>query len=259
MKYLFYILFVTSHLHGIAQLGCKTTTSADGGKLTVCLHHNKQVSTSEIWDKDNRSGKIVGFDSQGKQLFYYSLRRFGGHSSVSVSYFPNGQVAQVDHSDAPDGGIQFYNSTIKFDEWGKQIDFTEMRYPPERITYVTTPSPVKKEPQPVTAACAVPFFDYFKVKNSTKSKILFRVTTKPSFNYSSKEFYFTLLPGENIVFDSIVSADFHPKSAIYEPIIVSYTKNKKNKLLRLTASSWEDKSRNHKTWVWEAATIKLKD
>ncbi len=235
---------------GIAfsQLNCKTTTNDKNELIKTCYHANKVISTIETWDKKNKFGNIKGFNPQNQEIFSFSLRRFGGHAAVKISYFDNGQVSRVDYSDAPDGGIQFYNASFQFDEQGKQIDFSETKYPFELQTSIP-PLTDKKETQKINE-CAIPMLDYFQLVNSTKSKIFLQIKTKPNFNYAVKEFYVTLKPKEKIIFDSITSAQFHPKMAIYEPMIISYSKKKKNNILQLVATTREDKVKNSKTWIW---------
>lgn len=127
-----------------AQLKCKTTNQTDGSTIKQCFHQNGKVSTLENWDKDKRFGTIKGYNNQGKELFSHSLRSIGGHASVSLTYFPNGQVEKVSFSDAPDGGIQFYNSTTRFDDKGNQTEFSETKYPHQLELEVPLPDTVKR-------------------------------------------------------------------------------------------------------------------
>jgi hypothetical protein len=124
------VFLLQSHI-SLAQLKGKTSTEKDGATKKQCFHKNKTVSTLETWDKDKRFGNIKAFNNQGKELFSHSLRSVGGHASVQLIYFPNGQLKSVYFSDAPDGGIQYYNSTTQFDELGNQTEFTETKYPHE--------------------------------------------------------------------------------------------------------------------------------
>jgi len=248
------LIFLLMTVAGLSQLNCKESMTQTKESVKMCYHQNRKKSTVETWDKDHRFGTFTGYDTNEKQLFNYHLRAIGGHAYVSVNYYPNGQVSRVEYSEAPDGGIQFYKSTAKFDEQGKQTDFQEIKHPPELITTVPSPTkvPDKKEQVPQKVAeCAVPVMDYFEIVNQTKSKITFRVISKPDFNYASKEFYFTLKPAEIIVFDSLISAQQHPQKSIYEPIIVSYTKKRRYKTLQLIATFVEDKSKSTKIWQWK--------
>jgi uncharacterized protein YxeA len=106
------LLFVCSLFLQIsfAQLNCKTTTDTANSTVKKCLHANKKVSTEEIWDEAKRFGTLKLFNNQGAELAVYHLREVGGHASAHLTYHSNGQVAKVEFSDAPDGGIQFFES-----------------------------------------------------------------------------------------------------------------------------------------------------
>lgn len=122
--FLFLLLLIQTPLL-FAQLNCKTIKYKDGSAVKKCFHKNGKVSTVETWEKDKRDGNLKGFNNQGKELFSYNLRNYGGHASAQLTWFPNGQVKSVYYSDAPDGGIQYYHSTTQFDEVGNQTVFTE--------------------------------------------------------------------------------------------------------------------------------------
>lgn len=142
MKTIFLLLFLLIQNPALfAQLNCKTTKQKDGSAIKKCFHKNGKVSTIETWDKDKRHGTLKGFNKSGKELFSHSLRNYGGHTSVQVTYFPNGQVKSIYYSDAPDGGIQYYNSTTRFDESGNQTSFDESSNVDE--LHLRTPAPLK--------------------------------------------------------------------------------------------------------------------
>ncbi len=144
MKRLFVFLILFQSFLAAAQLKCKSTNQSDGSTIKQCFHQNGKISTLENWDKDKRFGTIKGYNNQGKELFSHSLRSIGGHASVSLTYFPNGQVEKVYFSDAPDGGIQFYNSTTRFDDKGNQTEFSETKYPHQLELEVPLPDTVKR-------------------------------------------------------------------------------------------------------------------
>lgn len=130
MKTAIFILFILTQSQILfAQLNCKTVNQSDGSTLKQCFHKNGTISTIEIWDKDKRFGDLKGFNNQGKELFSHGLRTIGGNASAELTYFPNGQVEKIYFSDAPDGGIQYYNSTTQFDAVGNQLSFDENKYP----------------------------------------------------------------------------------------------------------------------------------
>ncbi len=125
------LVLLLCNLPVFSQYRCRTQEQPDGSSVKTCYHQNGKLSTSETWQKDKRSGIVKGFDKQGKELFSHYLRNYGGHASVEVTYFSNGQVKTVHYSDAPDGGIQYYRSTTQYDENGNQTAFYEDKYPNE--------------------------------------------------------------------------------------------------------------------------------
>jgi len=133
------LLFQSPALFG--QLNCKTTRQKDGSTVKKCFHKNGKVSTIESWDKDKRRGTLKGFNKSGKELFSHNLRQSGGHASAQMTYFPNGQVKSIYYSDAPDGGIQYYNSTTQFDAAGNQIAFNERSHDDDLHLRIPAPSP----------------------------------------------------------------------------------------------------------------------
>lgn len=252
------IIALLFSVHVLAQLNCKSTGNANGEKIKTCYHANNIISTRETWDKDNRFGKFVGYNNQGKEIFNYSLRNFGGHSSVSVNYYDNGQVSKVYHSDAPDGGIQFYNSTISFDKQGKMTGFDETKNP----DILTLPSTVKPQvqlspndsaiakPESIEMKCASLKIDYFEIQNGSTSKLKVIINSVPNINYPKKSFSLTLKPSQKVRFDSILSAQSHLSKALYKPEVISIGKKQKKKKYKLVATTEENKTLNTKTWYW---------
>lgn len=249
MKMSILILFFGFVINSYSQLNCRNEILPDSTKQTKCFHQNGKISTIESWDSEKKFGKLTGYNQNGRELFYFSLRKVGGSALAQISYYPNGQVSKIDFSDSPDGGIQFYSAFIKFDTEGNQTDAGETNYPPELLTAPpSVPQPLKQE----TMECATLVQDIFEVKNNTKSKISFHVKSIPNFNYASKEFYFTLKPNQSLVFDSIISAQQHLSKPIYEPDIVSYTKKRKNKVLNFVLTQTDEN--NKRQWIWTVNT-----
>lgn len=232
-----FLLFVCSLFLQIsfAQLNCKTTTDATNGTVKKCLHANKKVSTEEIWDEDKRFGTLKLFNNQGVELAVYHLREVGGHASAHLSYHSNGQVAKVEFSDAPDGGIQFYESTRKFDENGKQVEYNEMKYPQELETTFMQIEPQEQPQQqvvpPIKEAiipCATIYQTFYQLQNTTNSKIV--LTIQPIVNnvVNVTEKEITLKPNESIVFDTILMADQFITAKVYQPAIKQVLTKKRN-------------------------------
>jgi hypothetical protein len=107
-----------------AQIGRKELRTDTG---TVVLHFFRSggVSTKEWTDKDERWGRSWAYKLDGTVLEEHQTRRFAGHASVQYRYHANGAVSRVEYSDAPDGGIQWYQSTTTYDEAGTCTGFAE--------------------------------------------------------------------------------------------------------------------------------------
>ncbi len=132
MKHCLVILFCLLCSITYCQLNCKTTIDKQGSSVINCFHKNGKLSTVETWDKDKRNGKLIAYNNQGKQLIEYWLRRFGGHASVYLQYYKNGQISKAEYSSAPDGGIQFYHIIHKFNEQGTQTEYNDYSQPDGR-------------------------------------------------------------------------------------------------------------------------------
>ncbi len=111
--------------------------------LNIRYHSNKSISTETRWDKDLRFGKFKCYDSKGKLLFEYGLRKIAGHASVWAEYYKNGQVRKATLTSAPDGGIQYYHEEYTFDEEGRQTSFIDLSMPDGRPV-LTVPKEYRK-------------------------------------------------------------------------------------------------------------------
>lgn len=246
------------------QLNCKEKVTADKGSEKKCLHKNGKVSTLETWDQAKRWGQLKGYNSQGVELFSHSLRSFGGHAYAQIDYYPNGQVSKIYFSDAPDGGIQYYNSTTTFDENGAQTGFYETKYPNELELikpYVeeVKPQPVKKEPakeetvkeepKPEVVECAILFKNYFEVQNATSSKVTLKINALPNNSVVTQSQEVVLEPSQKIVFDTIFTAQIGLKEKVYEVEIVKFNAKRKNKKVKLIAPNPVETT-DSKTMYW---------
>jgi hypothetical protein len=178
MRYLtLLLLFFSVNQFLVSQYNCQKIINPQGEEIKSCYHKNGRISTQEIWENNKKSGKSIGYNSSGEQLYEFNLRTFGGHASVHLSYYASGQVSKVQFSSAPDGGIQWYKEMIRFDEMGVQIEKRIDQYPYELTVPVfrdtsafVTPIEKKTIKQEVIG-CAIPYVTYYKIKNSTSKKI----------------------------------------------------------------------------------------
>lgn len=189
-----------------SQYNCKTIFNKEGKTIT-CFHKNGKPSTIEFWDSEERNGNIKGFTPDGKELFNYYLRNYAGHAYAQINYYSNGQVSKAYYSTAPDGGIQFFNETRKFDENGNLIDHWEQKYPYVLVTTIDTTRYKKVVQKQEVIKCAVPYQTTFKLINATKSYIEVKFNPIPNLWASLKEKNIKIKPWEELVIDSIILAE----------------------------------------------------
>lgn len=118
--------------------------------LHVYYFNNNQVSTIIVLE-DNREGFAKAYNRIGEKIYSSNIRRFGGHASVEFKHHSNGVVREAKYFSAPDGGIQWYESTTSFDENGVKTNFEEFSH--EHLL-----SPIHAMPQPIVqevVECAV--------------------------------------------------------------------------------------------------------
>ncbi len=249
MLRLFSILFLLFPISLQAQLNCKITTKNDGGTTKLCYHKNGNVSTNETWDAQKRNGTIKGFNAKGNEIFYYPLRTYAGHASVSLRYYENGQISRVHYSQAPDGGIQFDDETLKFDEEGNLIDKQSNNYPYETKTSLPKnyqeQKPSKKQYKQEEVKEASLYMDYFIVQNKTKKPLEIQIKSFPNYNYQNKSFQFQIKPNQSISFDSIASANTNIEQFIYRVMVYPYDPE-----ISINCIIVENKKNNSKTWTW---------
>lgn len=251
MKHLFYIFsLIFTVFVSQAQLNCKNSRSQDLEFIKTCFHKNTQVSTKEIWDKEKRQGKSLAFNASGEQLYEFHLRSFGGHASTYVTYYPNGQVSKVEYSSAPDGGIQWYKETIKFDENGKQIERWVDQHPHEwhvEPTFQPTVPPIKIKQEVVK--CAVPYFTYYKIKNTTNRKIEVKLIPQKNTTIQLDEKIISLKSNEFAILDSILLAQRFLAPNEGYLLTLNIAKRKADKYQLLPLETIQEKERKIYQWV----------
>lgn len=170
--------------------GREKVVNTDSGRVVLHYFTTGQLSTMEWMDKDERWGKSRAFDRHGAVLTEHQTRIFAGHASVHFSYHPNGAVSQVEYSDAPDGGIQWYRSTTTFDENGNKTGFIEQGHDdhgpitrPDR--YVQPRHRLEPINEPTEMPCQRLFTNEVFVVN--KARTLVAVFVKPKTGYHALE------------------------------------------------------------------------
>jgi hypothetical protein len=174
----------------------------DTGRVVLHYFTSGEVSTKEWVDKDERWGRSWAFAKDGRVLIDQQTRRVGGHASVHFSYHPNGAVSKAEFSDAPDGGIQWYQSTTTFDENGNKTGFTEQGHDDDGLilrpdTRVIEKPQVVEPPKPTIAECQKLYVNEVVVMNSTKWACVVKVQPK-SASPALPGGTFTLQPGDTL-------------------------------------------------------------
>ena len=170
-----WLLLLLLHCHaGVAQ------------DYTDCSNHyfkNKRISTSACFDANKRWGKARAYDASGSVIYEKELRRVGGHSTVSFSYYDDGAVKKAEWSSAPDGGIQWYSSVTTFSQEGTITGITENNYDdrptiqtlhaPVKPQTTTPPTVLKKPDSSHTAYCAVTYStELFYINNNGQAVVV---------------------------------------------------------------------------------------
>lgn len=241
-NYLLFILILCANVC-LGQLNCKTSKNDKNESVKTCFHKNGKVSTEETWDSTKRSGFIRAYSNVGKELFYHDLRNYGGHASVHLEYYASGQLSKVYFSDAPDGGIQYYNSTTRFDETGTQTEFQETKYPFELEDLVVPQEPkekpkqekVEEKPKQEVVECAAIFSTVYQIQNLTNSRLKILIKALPNNAVVGTEKEVVLKPFESLAFDTVLMADQFISAKVYQPEILKIeTKSRKNKKIKVT-------------------------
>jgi hypothetical protein len=204
----FCTLFIVSIsvLPSWAQLNCRTAKDANGS-TEICKHANGKKASARFWDSDKRSGFFEAFDAVGNSIAKFDLRHFAGHASVDVSYFSNGQVARLEYSSAPDGGIQFWHIIMHFDESGKLISKQDLSQPdghpvlylPEEFQ-VPQPLPYVV-PTPPTPTAPKKWIQIVHITNATGKQI--KVGMADTSSVDANPSYRILEPNETRALDTL--------------------------------------------------------
>lgn len=168
--------------------GRTRTVESDSGRVVLHYFTTGQLSTEEWTDQDDRFGRSRAFKRDGTIIVEHGTRRIAGHASVHFQYHPNGAVSKAEFSDAPDAGIQWYESTTTFDDQGNRTDFREqghddLEFIPRPGTTFTQPAETftpTEEPvrEPAVASCQKLFVNEVFVVNSTRETAVIRCTPK---------------------------------------------------------------------------------
>lgn len=182
--------------------------------------------TPEPWpgtaDNDRfRSEKVEIFNRKGSLVYEGYRRDFAGHSSVHLSYHPNGGVSRIDASSAPDAGIQWYKARITLDEEGNITDRSEQSHDMlVTVPHIRHTAP-EKEPEPqAPEKCAVPMASRIVIHNRSRAAVTVRLKGLQGGD-TGKEYVERLLPSDSIVTPDQISAEvFLQPEAMFELHII---------------------------------------
>jgi hypothetical protein len=223
-----------------AQYG-RQEMHTDSGK--VVLHHFTEggISTREWTDPDGRWGKITAYAPDGREIFAYHTRTVGGHASVQLQYHASGGISRAEVSDAPDGGIQWYQSTTTFNEQGEQTGFSERGHgndgPIPRVTFM--------EPRPSQRMFVNEVFLVNRTRHAGRAKV---TAKRPS--PALKDGQHTLAPGDTIRLGMYSMGEAFPPPPDQVDVHVSQTLLRPKK--RASVATWTlneaQVSEEHKRW-----------
>lgn len=184
----FLILVLLFSAFGVRAQGRVRTIETDSGRVVLHRFTTGQVSTLEWTDKDGRFGRSRAYKRDGTVIVDRHTRRIAGHASVHFSYHPNGAVSRSEFSDAPDAGIQWYESITTFDDQGNRTGFSEQGHddlhviprPGTTFTAPVEPFGPTEEPvrEPEVAICQKLFVNEVFIVNSTRETAVIRCTPK---------------------------------------------------------------------------------
>lgn len=123
MRILLIIVGFFIGLMGYGQVNQKTIESNEGWTTTT-YHENGQVSTEIFRTKDpsyGAQGFAKVYNNQGDLIYESPISHSAQIISVNFKFFENGAVKQINYSEHPDGGIQWYREWIYLNNAGEVI------------------------------------------------------------------------------------------------------------------------------------------
>ena len=177
--------------------------------------------------KSTGNGKAACFTPQGKTMLESSVSRNHGHHSVTFWHHPNGVVSKAEISQAPDAGIQWYRTTITFNEQGEKTGEDHRSHEDlERIMLIDPPfekpSTTVKVPQETAQPCAVIYSNILAVENFTQFPI------KVQFAARKKIKTIRIEPGKIAYIDTLIQAQFFQNPAMEGILHIQFTKHRKS-------------------------------
>lgn len=167
--------------------------------------------TKLSWPDDRsaqfKDEKVEVFNRKGDLVYHGNRRDYAGHSSVHLSYHPNGGVSRIEASSAPDAGIQWYKARYTLDGDGNITDRSEQSHD----MLVTLPHIRQLMPAVVPAeksenACATPMETVIVLHKCSSAAITVRLKGLQGAE-TDREYLRTLHPGDTLAAPAMVSAE----------------------------------------------------
>ncbi len=160
---------------------------------------NGTVSTTQCYDKNNRFGKARAFNLKGEKIYERELRKAGGHSTVSFTFYKNGAVQKAEWRSAPDGGIQWYSNVTAFAEDGTLLSSVDRNYD-DGVTV-----PLKHTPNPESPVTKTG--DTANMKQETLTGAVIYENEFWYINHSGQKLIITAVRNRNEFFTALVSKE----------------------------------------------------
>jgi hypothetical protein len=205
--------------------------------------------------KSTGNGKAACFTPQGKIMLESSVSRNHGHHSVTFWHHPNGVVSKAEISQAPDAGIQWYRTTITFNDKGEKTgEETRSHEDLERLTLIDPQferPTTHVKPAPVTAQpCAILYSNVLVVENLTQFPI------QVQFAARKKIKTYRIPSGNHIAIDTLIQAQFFQNPQKEGILQIQFSKS--NKKWECTTSAFQEKQTNPTTTCYTVQVLQKK-
>lgn len=223
MKFFFLLLCFFLTLSGWAQSKISTTD-------TQWLHQKRYVSGR--WSaysyllKSTGNGMAACFSPQGQVMLESKVSRNHGHLSVTFWHHPNGVVSKAEISQAPDAGIQWYRTSITFNEKGEKTgEETRSHEDLERLTLIDPPlerpTTFIQTPKETAQPCSVIYSSVLAVENFTQFPI------RVQFAARKRITTVRINPGEISLIDTLLQAQYFQNPENEGILQIQFIKNRK--------------------------------
>jgi len=224
MKKFFFLFLLFLTQFGWAQ---SKISSSDTQWLHQKRYASGRWSAYSYLLKSTGNGKAACFTPQGKTMLESSVSRNHGHHSVTFWHHPNGVVSKAEISQAPDAGIQWYRTSITFNDKGEKTgEETRSHEDLERLTLMDPPferpTTIIKTQVETAQPCAVIYSNVLAVENFTQFPIMVQFAAR-------KRIISTRVnPGEVCFIDTLIQAQFFQNPEKEGILQIQFAKKRKS-------------------------------